>query len=158
MAHDALHLFFLDRIAAAPGLPLELKDLLRTYAPAAELGALLIDIPYFEGFATKVVGHFTGAIDAPSLWGDRFHRSSAFALLRSLLDAARDQPDPAPLQALALGHLSHAVLDLVTHPHVNRFVRATNPLHPHAQHRLIENARAAATRGAACHLPYRLRA
>jgi hypothetical protein len=142
MAHDALHLYVLERVVADPRLPGEVAALLRRHARCARAGAVLIDMPYFEGFALRALGHLRGTPEVASPWGDVFHREGALRLARGLLDAARDQPDPGPLAALALGHLTHVALDLETHPYVNRYVAGVErgSTTEATRHREVENA------------------
>jgi hypothetical protein len=141
MAHDVLHLEFLGQVTSDPRLNADARGLLQEQREAARSGSLIIDLPYFEGFGAKVVGHLVGGDEAPSPWGDRLHRRCAMGLVRAMLDVSRDGTHRDQTTALALGHLSHAVLDLQTHPHVNRFVRQPGSAGaaPHQQHRRLEN-------------------
>jgi hypothetical protein len=142
MASDYLHLDLIDRVAADARLPVELGRLLQRHRAWARLGAVWVDVPYFEGLGRRLVGDLLGRADRPAPWGDRWHWRDAHGLVRLALLAARDRPDPGPLVAFALGHLTHAALDVATHPQVNAWVAeavARGDPHHAAVHRQVEN-------------------
>jgi hypothetical protein len=139
MANDALHVLTLERAVRSSELPPSLAGLLRRQWSFALLGAVLVDLPYFEGFLGRVVDDLLGREDRGCPWGDRLHRQGAVALAEALLLEAQQSEAHDALVALALGHLTHVRLDVATHPLVNRLVAASPAtMRPGALHRTIE--------------------
>jgi hypothetical protein len=127
MPAEAIHLSALsDCLAGA-------RDPIRRMVPpslvgAARVGALLVDLPYFDRFAAGLVRYVVGLPQAtPSRWGDVLHGRAPILLGVRLGEAgvalARQKPTAEAgqyLGALALGYISHAALDTAIHPLVNR--------------------------------------
>jgi hypothetical protein len=93
----------------------------------ARLGAVLIDLAYFDRFAIGVLRYLIGQPLATSPVGDRLHREGPVRLGKLLLQkAAALRADAATrrdgdrLLALALGWFSHVAVDSLLHPLVNR--------------------------------------
>jgi len=93
---------------------------------AARLGALFVDLPYFDRFAWAVLRYVLHLHPQGSLWGDRLHHQAPIALGRALGEASvrlRRKPETAQagslLEALSLGYISHAAVDTSMHPMVN---------------------------------------
>jgi len=115
---------------------------------AARLGALFVDLPYFDRFSLAVVRYVLRRPQAHSPWGDAFHQKTPIALGRLLGEAGRrlagqtaTREAGETLTALALGYVSHAALDTAMHPHINELARqrATRTgLHPSQEHHEIE--------------------
>lgn len=115
---------------------------------AARLGALFVDLPYFDRFAWAVIRYALKRPQAHSVWGDVFHQKTPIALGRLFGEAgvrlaAKTATRQAgeTLTALALGYISHAALDTSMHPHINRLAReraARTGLHPSQEHHEIE--------------------
>lgn len=142
MASDGLHLALCERVRRHPALAPEVRRRLEADWSWVLLGSVLVDLPYFEGFAGRVVDDLTGAPDRPSPWGDLFHHGHGATLIHALLDGATESRDAAPLHPLGLGHLSHVVLDLATHPRIQREVERESGFAGRsdaALHRLIED-------------------
>jgi hypothetical protein len=111
----------------------ELVSLVTRHRSLARLGAVLVDLPYFESLPRSVLRYLArGLAPVESPWGDRLHAASPQRLLEALLarvadgraDEARGGPGRERLLALALGFASHLAVDVVTHPVVNRLARA----------------------------------
>lgn len=96
------------------------------HASAAKLGAVLVDLPYFERFPLAVARYLLSRPPAHSRWGDVTHHRAPIAVGRGLAEeAARlGGEDGAWLHALALGYISHAAVDRTVHPHVNSLAAA----------------------------------
>ena len=97
----------------------------------ARLGAVMIDLPYFDRFALGVARYLLGRPVAVSRWGDAFHRRAPVALGKGLLTAARrlrarasSRQDADRVLAVALGYFSHVAVDRVLHPLVDAQARA----------------------------------
>jgi hypothetical protein len=98
----------------------ELTQLLR-------LGAVLVDLAYFDRFALGVARYLLGRPIATSPIGDRLHQHRPVllgkllvrhaAVLRTVRSSRRDGQR---LLALGLGHLSHVAVDSRLHPLVNQ--------------------------------------
>jgi hypothetical protein len=96
--------------------------LLAVHAREAQLGAILVDLPYFERFPVELARYVARLTPRPSRWGDVLHRAQPARVGLELLRAARAARRDAWL-ALALGYLSHAAVDRAIHPLVNALAR-----------------------------------
>jgi hypothetical protein len=118
---EGIHLSALaDTRAGADGA---IERLLRVHERAARLGAVLVDLPYFERFPVELLRYVAKRPPQPSRWGDILHRSKPARVGLELLRAARAARRDDWL-GLALGYLSHAAVDRAIHPLVNRLARA----------------------------------
>jgi hypothetical protein len=116
MPADAIHLAALaDASKSAP-----------VTAPM-RLGALFIDLPYYERFWVTLAAHLAGTSLSWSRWGQRFHEQAPVALAVALLEQAlslkghrHTRKDGVWLEAFALGYVCHAAIDRKLHPLVNR--------------------------------------
>ena len=126
MPAEAIHLSALDDTLVA--LPLRLRATLVAPAtwPVAKLGAMFVDLPYYEGITGTLLRHTLGLPPRPSSWGDVLHQRAPIALGVRLGElgvalqrqrALHKQGDA--LVALALGYISHAAVDTALHPLVN---------------------------------------
>lgn len=103
---------------------------------AARLGAILVDLPYFDRFPTAVLNYVLKRPQRASRWGDVFHHGKPIAFLRELGETAvalcRSELTArhgAILRAIALGYASHAAVDTSMHPMVNGSARARMRTH-----------------------------
>jgi hypothetical protein len=103
---------------------------------AARLGAILVDLPYFDRFARAVVNYVLKRPQAASRWGDVFHHGRPIAFLRELGETAVElsrspltREAGERLRAVALGYASHAAIDTAMHPMVNGMARARMRTH-----------------------------
>jgi hypothetical protein len=126
---EGIHLTALREAMAAPALGAAARRRIARHEDAARLGALLVDLPYFDRYLGEVVRYLAGVAARPSPWGARLHEGGAVALMRALLAVARVDPDPR-IGAIALGLASHVAIDRALHPLVNALARA----HPHGDH------------------------
>lgn len=148
MPAEAIHLTALDDTLVALPAPLRRQLVRPDTLPALRLGAMFVDLPYFEAITTTLLSHALGLTPRPQPWGDIFHQQAPIALgvhlgevgarmqRRSELRAAGDF-----LRALALGYMSHAAVDTALHPLVNRLAaQRADALgdHPLRQHREVE--------------------
>src|SRR5688572_26807297 len=110
MPAEAVHLSAL--LDSLPGSPAE--ALLRRHGREARLGAILVDLPYFDRFALGVLRYLLRRPVAGSTWGASFHLRRPVGLGKALLRRAASLRAAAPtredgdrLLALALGYFSH---------------------------------------------------
>ncbi len=129
MPAEGIHLTALREALAAPGLGASARRRIVRHEDAARLGALLVDLPYFDHYVGEVVRYATGRAARTSPWGAILHQGGAVPLLTALLDVARAEPEPT-MGAVALGLASHLAIDRALHPLVNALARA----HPHGDH------------------------
>lgn len=127
MPAEAIHLSALEDTLrrAAPALQRRVRE--PRLREAARLGAVFVDLPYFERFSRVLLRYLLKRPQAPSPWGDRLHQAAPIALGRRLAEAGarlqrssdtREAGDV--LVALALGYFSHAAIDTALHPLINR--------------------------------------
>src|SRR5262249_12246285 len=115
---------------------------------AARLGAVFVDLPYFDRFAWAVLRYALHLPPQASRFGDLFHHRAPIALGRAFGEAAvclsqqRETADSgALLFALAVGYISHAAVDTSMHPMVNRVAKeraAAQRDDPNRQHQEVE--------------------
>ncbi|MBK7863607.1 MAG: hypothetical protein IPJ65_34375 [Archangiaceae bacterium] len=96
------------------------------HVEAARLGALFVDLPYFESFPLSVARYLFKRPPATSRWGDVTHQKAPIAVGRGLMEEGvrLGGADGAWLRSLALGYVSHAAVDRSMHPFVNRLAAA----------------------------------
>lgn len=115
---------------------------------ATRLGAVMVDLPYFDEFALAVLNFLRKRAQKHSPWGDIFHHGTPISVGRRLGEravalgrSAATKDTGAILQALALGYMCHAAVDTAMHPMVNRLARARQQTHGGAhsrQHQEVE--------------------
>ncbi|HEX6243598.1 MAG TPA: zinc dependent phospholipase C family protein [Polyangiales bacterium] len=95
------------------------------------LGAVAIDLPYFDKFPISVARYLLRMTTATSAWGNLFHERSPVQIAKLLLRSARalraqrhTREAGGRVQAFALGFTSHIAVDRFMHPLVNRLARA----------------------------------
>jgi hypothetical protein len=95
------------------------------------LGAVAIDLPYFDRFPISVARYLLRMTTATSAWGNLFHERAPVQVTKLLLRSARalraqagNREAAQRLQAFALGFTSHIAVDRFMHPLVNRLARA----------------------------------
>ncbi len=119
-----------------------------SFRDATRLGAMFVDLPYFDRFALAVVRYALRRPQGYSHWGEVFHQKTPIALGRLLGEAGRrlsgstaTEEAGRTLMALALGYFSHAAVDTSMHPDINDLAReraARSGLHPSQEHHEIE--------------------
>ncbi len=121
MPAEAIHLTSLGEGLALASLPSGARRILARSAHAARLGALFVDLPYFDAFERELVRYVARRPPRASPWGSRTHEH-AVKILRAVV--ARAAALPAGLRrdearAFALGLASHLAIDQAAHPLVN---------------------------------------
>lgn len=126
MAAEGVHMTALEESVLGPSRPVarEVSSLVERHRSLARLGAVLVDLAYFENFGSMVIRHLAGTPQIGSAWGDRLHKAGPQRLLEALLVRVRDGrasdtrggPGKEPVLALAMGLSSHLAVDVVTHP------------------------------------------
>ncbi len=109
----------------------EVMSVVRRHRSLARLGAVLVDLAYFERFPTAFARYVAGVPQARSPWGDKLHEAGPTELLEALLTRVRDGrasvsrggPGREVVLAVALGLASHLAVDVVSHPLVNRIAK-----------------------------------
>lgn len=98
---------------------------------AARLGAIAIDLPYFDKFPISVARYLLRMTTATSAWGNLFHENSPVRVTKRLLESARSLRAQADTRAagerllsFGLGYASHIAVDRYMHPMVNRLARS----------------------------------
>ncbi len=138
MPAEGIHLTSLREAAAGVELSPAARSRLVRHDDAGRLGALLVDLPYFDRFAGEVARYVLGRPPRPSPWGARLHQGGAIDLLGSLLAIARESRDGAT-GAMALGLASHLAIDRSLHPLINALARRHRGGIDHdASHREVE--------------------
>lgn len=138
MPAEGIHLTALREATASPRIDPAIRARLVRRDDAARLGAILVDLPYFDRYASEVVRYLAGASARPSPWGAQLHDGGALALLEALIDVARRERDDT-IAAIALGLASHCVIDRALHPLINALARRHAPGATHdASHREVE--------------------
>jgi hypothetical protein len=135
---EGIHLTALREATAAPALATPVRKRLVKDDDSARLGAILVDLPYFHGFAGEVIRYLAGLPAKPSPWGKSLHDGGAVLLLHALIDIARRERDDV-IAAIALGVASHCAIDRALHPLINALARRhrEGPTHD-AAHREVE--------------------
>jgi hypothetical protein len=123
MPAEGVHLTALDDALALERCAPAVRRLCARERDAARLGAVLIDLPYFERLPAQVALYVFGLAPRPSPWGERLHAEGPVGAIEALLLEARPSRDDG-MAALALGLASHASLDRDLHPLVNALARA----------------------------------
>lgn len=126
MPAEGIHLTALREALASPLISSSVRRRVLRREDAARLGAVLVDLAYFDRYAGEVVRYVAGLSPRSSPWGARFHDEGPIELLACLARRARRDRDEE-LGAVALGLASHASIDRSLHPLVNALAR----LHPH---------------------------
>ncbi len=129
MPAEGVHLTALREAMASPRLDASVRRRVIRREEGARLGALLVDLPYFDHYAGEVVRYALHRPARSSPWGAILHEGGAIDLLAGVLAAARDRRDDT-LGAIALGLASHLAIDRALHPLVNALARR----HPHGDH------------------------
>jgi hypothetical protein len=126
MPAEGIHLTALREALAAPRLDPAVRRRAVRREDAARLGALLVDLPYFDRYVEEVVRYALRAPARPSPWGAELHDGGAIGLLHGVLAVARDRGDET-IGAIGLGLASHLAIDRALHPLINALARR-NPV------------------------------
>jgi hypothetical protein len=129
MPAEGVHLTALREALASARLDPGARRRIVRREEGARLGALLVDLPYFDRYLGEVVRYALGIAARPSCWGALLHEGGAIGLLGAVLRIARRSADDT-LGAIGLGLASHLAIDRALHPLVNALARR----HPHGDH------------------------
>src|SRR5690242_16460580 len=125
MPAEAIHLSALeDSMQGSRALAFLTPSLRRA---GARLGAVFVDLPYFDYFPVKVARYFLKLPVVSSRFGDLLHQAAPVGLGKRLLRAAArlrarssTKAEGELLLSFALGYFSHLAVDAAIHPSVNR--------------------------------------
>lgn len=138
MPAECVHLTALRESVASSRLCTEARRCTTRHEDAARLGAVALDLPYFDRYLEEVARYVIGRPPRGSPWGSLVHERAAVGIAVYVLERARlDRSDR--LGALGLGLVSHAAMDRQLHPLVNALARRhAGRLSHDAAHREVE--------------------
>lgn len=138
MPAEGIHQTSLREAAASPALPPAARRTLVQEEDAGRLGAVLLDLPYFDRYLEEVLRYALKAAPRPSPWGSVIHEEAAVPITFAMLRLARRSRSKR-LAALGLGLASHAAIDRQLHPLINALAREHRGVLTHdAAHREVE--------------------
>jgi hypothetical protein len=138
MPAEGIHLTSLREAVASERLTPAARRLVVRHEDAARLGAVLLDLPYFDRYAEEVVRYVAHIAPRSSPYGGVIHERAAVPIALAMLERARAERSEA-LCAIGLGLVSHAAIDRQIHPLVNALARRRKPRDTHdASHREVE--------------------
>ena len=130
MPAEAIHLSALHDTLTGAGAHAAALTSRPELREAARLGAIFVDLPYFESFPLVLLRYVLHRPQRPSRWGDIFHQRTPVAVGRTLAEVgaqlqrcAATRSEGEYLQALAVGYFSHAAVDTSAHPLINALSR-----------------------------------
>ena len=103
MPAEAVHLSALQDTLAGAAAPLAAATAGPALREAARLGAVFVDLPYFESFPRVLLDYVLKRPQRPSRWGDIFHQRTPIALGRALAESAAAAPWPVVRQGFPDG-------------------------------------------------------
>ncbi len=138
MPAEGIHLTALREAVARSTFPADARACVTRHEATARLGAIALDLPYFDGYLAEVVRYLIGRRPKPSAAGAVVHDGAAIGITLAVLDRARVYRS-GRLAALGLGLVSHVAMDRALHPLVNALARAyAGGLGHDAAHREVE--------------------
>lgn len=138
MPAEGIHLTALREAVARSAFPAAARACVTRHEPVARLGAIALDLPYFDGYVAEVVRYVVGRRPKPSAAGAVVHDGAAIGIAFAVLERARVYRSDR-LAALGLGLVSHIAMDRGLHPLVNALARAhAGGLSHDAAHREVE--------------------
>ncbi|MFO0553889.1 MAG: zinc dependent phospholipase C family protein [Polyangiaceae bacterium] len=137
MPAEGIHQTALREATTSTQLDAGVRRCLVRFEDAGRLGAVLVDLPYFEGYALEVARYLVRATPRPSPWGAALHERAAVPVALALLEHAR-RTRSMEIAALGLGVVSHAAIDRQLHPLINALARREAPLAHDTAHREVE--------------------
>lgn len=96
MPAEGIHLTALREATAAPALSPAIRRALTRWDDAARLGAVALDLAYFDHYAEEVARYALRIPPRHSPWGDLIHERAAIEILRELTTRARAAPSVSP--------------------------------------------------------------
>jgi Zinc dependent phospholipase C len=137
MPAEAIHLTALREAVASPRLDAGPRRRVLRHEDEARLGAILVDLPYFDRYAAEVIRYLLSIPARSSPWGAILHEGGAIALLGAVLEVARERRDDR-VAAMALGLASHLAMDRALHPLINALARRFPDGDHGSSHREVE--------------------
>lgn len=116
MAGTLLHVTLAERILARASLAAEPRRELERERDSYLLGAVLVDLPYYDRLWLSGLRSLLGRELHFAAWGTLLHVRSPVGLLLALLDRSTTAAD----RALALGALTHQAVDVTFHPAIRQ--------------------------------------
>ncbi len=137
VAGTLLHITLGERALHAANIAPEIASELKTHIDDYNLGAVLVDLPYYENLVASGLRALARLDVHYNPWGTRLHLRSPAILAREMLDNA-DEP---PSRALGLGLLTHLAVDMVFHREIHRRITAINDgsVSPDTAHKRLED-------------------
>ncbi|NUP04517.1 MAG: hypothetical protein HOW73_00465 [Polyangiaceae bacterium] len=138
MPAEGIHITAFREASTASGLSPEVRRAVMRHEDAGRLGAVLMDMPYFDHYAEEVVRYAARLKPRASPWGAVVHEEAAVPIVFALARAAH-RARSSELAVLALGAASHATIDRAMHPLVNALARRHHGGRDHdGAHREVE--------------------
>lgn len=138
MPAEGIHITALREAIASEAFPPAARACTTRHEGAARLGAVALDLPYFDRYLAEVARYALGLRPRPSPFGHVVHERAAVGIALSVLERARGARSDR-LAALGLGLVSHASMDRQLHPLVNALARRHHDGRSHdAAHREVE--------------------
>lgn len=123
MPAEGIHLTALREAAARASFPAGARACLARHEGEGRLGAIALDLPYFDRYLLEVVRYAVGRRPKPSALGGVVHDGAAVGIAFAVLERARVYRSER-LAAIGLGMVSHIAMDRALHPLVNALARA----------------------------------
>lgn len=144
MPHLLTHLTSLRLMEGDENLHPLGEEALKRRRDLASLGAVLCDLPRFEGLQKRVLPTLLGQEEPPSRWAGRLHHDRVMAMGMELIRPRNGDRSLGPLARLAIGigYMAHAALDSALHPLVNRLASAEPGSTPGRAHQRVEKYQA----------------
>ncbi len=138
MAGTLLHITLAERALECASIPVSVKREIWNSLWDFRLGAVLFDLPYYEHLLLQAIFRAARRDYSFNEWGEMLHARAPSDLCRRLLDFTSS---PTSL-AVALGALTHAAVDVVFHPEIERRVSQLpkGRVRPNRTHSEIETA------------------
>jgi hypothetical protein len=138
MPAEGIHITSFREATTSSRLATDARRAVMRFEDAGRLGAVVMDLPYFDRYAEEVVRYAARLKPRASPWGAIVHEGAAVPIVYELAKAAH-RSRSLELAVLALGAASHAAIDRVMHPLVNALARRHHGGRDHdAAHREVE--------------------
>ncbi len=137
MAGTLSHVTIADRVATRPEVAPDIRSMLDRYATSYRLGAVFVDLPYYERLWLNGLRTATHRNITFNAWGTAIHVRTPRRLMIALLDRACGQAE----LAFALGALTHYAVDILFHRAIEAEVlaRGVGEAEQAGEHKAIED-------------------